>query len=68
MVNYLAKFTTNLAETAAPKIRSLLKKDSEFVWDCGEMGCMRCVRCMYVVARSLKELSTNSKTLLLLHG
>ena len=32
MVNYLAKFTPNLAETTAP-MRSLLKKDSEFVWD-----------------------------------
>ena len=32
-VNYLAKFTPNLAETTAP-MRSLLKKDSEFVWDC----------------------------------
>ena len=33
MVNYLAKFTPNLAETTAPK-RNLLKKNSEFVWDC----------------------------------
>ena len=33
MVNYLAKFTPNLAETTAPK-RNLLKKYSEFVWDC----------------------------------
>jgi len=33
MVNYLAKFTPNLAETTAP-MRNLLKKDSEFVWDC----------------------------------
>jgi len=33
MVNYLAKLTPNLAETTAPK-RNLLKKDSEFVWDC----------------------------------
>ena len=32
MVNYLPKFTPNLAETTAP-MRSLLKKDSEFVWD-----------------------------------
>ena len=30
MVNYLAKFTPNLSETAAP-MRSRLKKDSEFV-------------------------------------
>ena len=35
MVNYFAKFTSNLAETTAP-IRSLLKKDSEFVWDCAQ--------------------------------
>ena len=35
MVNYLAKFTPNLAETTAP-MRSLLKKDSEFVWDCAQ--------------------------------
>ena len=35
MVNYLAKFTLNLAETTAP-MRSLLKKDSEFVWDCAQ--------------------------------
>ena len=64
MVNYLAKFTLNLAETTAP-MRSLLKKDSEFVWDCDEMGCMRC---MYGVARSPKQLSTISKALLELHG
>ena len=32
MVNYLAKFTPNLAETTSP-MRSLLKKDSDFVWD-----------------------------------
>ena len=30
MVNYLAKFTPNLAETTSP-MRSLLKKDSEFI-------------------------------------
>ena len=35
MVNYLAKFTPNLAETTAP-MRSLLKKDSEFVGDCAQ--------------------------------
>ena len=35
MVNYLAKFTPNLAETTAP-MRSLLNKDSEFVWDCAQ--------------------------------
>ena len=35
MVNYLAKFTTNLAETTAP-MRNLLKKDSEFVRDYAE--------------------------------
>ena len=35
MVNYLAKFTPNLAETTAP-IRKLLKKDSDFVWDCAQ--------------------------------
>ena len=35
MVNYLAKFTPNLAEITAP-MRNLymLKKNSEFVWDC----------------------------------
>ena len=32
-MNYFAKVTPNLAETTAP-MRSLLKKDSEFVWDC----------------------------------
>ena len=32
MVNYLAKFTPNLAETTSP-MRSLLKKDSDFVWE-----------------------------------
>ena len=32
MVNYVAKITPNLAETTEP-MRSLLKKDSEFVWD-----------------------------------
>ena len=32
MVNYLAKFTPNLAQTTAP-MRKLLKKDSEFAWD-----------------------------------
>jgi len=35
MVNYLAKFTPNLTETTAP-MRSLLKKDLEFVWDCAQ--------------------------------
>ena len=35
MVNYLAKFTPNLAETTSP-MRSLLKKDSEFIWDCAQ--------------------------------
>jgi len=35
MVNYLAKFTPNLAETNAP-MRNLLKKNSEFVWDCSQ--------------------------------
>ncbi|KAL9988764.1 hypothetical protein ACROYT_G003247 [Oculina patagonica] len=35
MVNYLAKFTPNLAEATAP-MRNLLKKDSEFVWDCAQ--------------------------------
>ena len=35
MVNYLAKFTPNLAETTAP-MRKLLKKDSELVWDCAQ--------------------------------
>ena len=32
-VNYLAKCTPNLAETTVP-MRSQLKKDSKFVWDC----------------------------------
>ena len=32
MVNYLAKFTPNLAETTSP-MRGLLKKDSDFVWE-----------------------------------
>jgi len=35
MVNYLAKFTLNLAETTAP-MRILIKKDSEFVWNCAQ--------------------------------
>ena len=35
VVNYLAKFTPNLAETTAP-MRKLLKKDSDFVWDCAQ--------------------------------
>jgi len=34
-VNYLAKFTPNLAETTA-SVRNLLKKNSEFVWDCSQ--------------------------------
>ena len=34
-VNYLAKFTPNLTDTTAP-IRSLLKKDSVFLWDCAQ--------------------------------
>ena len=33
MVNYLAKFAPNLAEVTEP-LRMLLKKDSEFLWDC----------------------------------
>ncbi|XP_052778759.1 uncharacterized protein K02A2.6-like [Mya arenaria] len=32
LVNYLSKFAPNLAEVTAP-IRSLLKKDVEFLWD-----------------------------------
>jgi len=35
MVNYMAKFTPNLAETTAPR-RNVLKKDSEFLWDCSQ--------------------------------
>jgi hypothetical protein len=32
MVNYLSKFTPNLAEVTAT-LRSLMKKDTEFIWD-----------------------------------
>ena len=32
MVNYLSRFTPNLAAITAP-VRDLMKKDSEFVWD-----------------------------------
>ena len=35
MVNYLAKFTPNAAEPTSP-MRSLLKKDSEFAWECAQ--------------------------------
>lgn len=35
MVNYLAKFTPNLAETTA-SMRNLLKKNSEFAEDCSQ--------------------------------
>ena len=35
MVNYLAKFTPNVAEPTSP-MRSLLKKDSEFAWECAQ--------------------------------
>ena len=35
MVNYLAKFTPNVAERTSP-MRSLLKKDSEFAWECAQ--------------------------------
>jgi hypothetical protein len=32
MVNYLSKFAPNLAKATAP-LRSLLKNDTEFIWD-----------------------------------
>ena len=35
MVNYLSKFTPSLEEAIAP-LTSLLRKDSEFLWDCAQ--------------------------------
>ena len=52
MVNYLAKFTPNLAETTAP-MRSLLKNDSEFVWDCAQQTALDKMKLLIASARAL---------------
>ena len=53
MVNYLAKFTPNLAETTAP-MRSLLKKDSEFVWDCTQQTAFDKMKLLITSAGTLR--------------
>ena len=51
MVNYLAKFTPSLAETTA-SMRNLLKKNSEFVWDCSQV----------IAFNHMKQLMTSAGT------
>ena len=53
MVNYLAKFTPNLAETTAP-MRSLLKRDSEFVWDCTQQTAFDKMKLLITSAGTLR--------------
>lgn len=52
MVNHLAKFTPNQAETTAP-MRSLLKKDSEFVWDCAQQTAFDIMKLLITSAATL---------------
>ena len=62
MVNYLAKFTPNLAETTAP-MRSLLKKDSEFVWVCAQQTAVDIMKLLITSAGTLAYCDVKKVTL-----
>ena len=63
MVNYLAKFTPNLAETTAP-MRNLLKKDSEFIWDCAQDTAFNHMKQLITSAEALAYYDINKKVTL----
>ena len=63
IVNYLVKFTPNLAETTAPT-RKLLKKDSDFVWDCAQDSVFNHMKRLITSAGTLGYYNVNKEVTL----
>ena len=63
MVNYLSKFTPSLREATAP-LRSPVRKDSEFLWNCAQEAAFEKMKTLIASSRILNYFDANKSVTL----